>query len=1182
MTLTAQKDMENKELHEGALRKQMNWPFMIGLILVAFITYLAIAGPSIAPKDPQEEHTILMIEGEWEIPPFDIGTPGYPLGSDEFGRDLLSRILVGIRPTMIMVIVVAVFRLILGVVIGLSAGWFSGRIARFLDSLIQIALALPVLLVALGAIAIVGVEFGIWAFIIGLSLTGWVDTALQVREQTRIVKKQAYVEAATALGATNHQILFNHILKQISPMLLMLFAFEVSSTLMLTAGLGFLGYYIGGDVWVDVDDFVARRISGEPELGQMLATSWVTLTRPWAMVAVGTTVFLSVLGFNLIGEGLRQSMGFAKVQRKSVITNLRHQVGLWFDHHVWHPLVQFFRITPLRFGLAGIAAFFMLSLGAILLLDAAARADVSKVLAKYDQMVAVSQPESQPASTSNPDEQPVVRTISYNPNLVWEIKDEHGFNGGPVVSPEADQLYLVSQEGVFYALDLYGNQIWKVDLPSVGIGTPAIGDNGNIYVADEIGGLSKISPQGEKIWQYQPDAGDRSHSGPSIGPEGTIYYTVGTASKEYVQAVSPSGVDLWITQVETPHFETPVPSQDGQYVFLKSDILSAESGELINLETDLKVLRFFSGEDGNNYMLVGQKIILWKEVSGTIEVIDIAEWDSSIFPENIYSSIAPTNVGVTDEGIAWLLYTYPGGDTTLVWVSMDDIFLGVSYVSISSGEPILIQPDLQAIICGGEPFNTEPTLCAALTPSSEEALWTFHPGDYGQVMGGVEVDERLFIATDGGYVFEVNENYEEITASIGTEATPPITSSTTAKGVIWTYQATSEINSLSPFNMDGSIFLATADNKLHLISSDGQTRNVIQMEPEPYYQASETGRSAPISIEPIIMPDETIIVVSQDSSVYALDLEGNHLWDQPLEGTPARDPILDEKGNLYLLDIDARLYLFNSNGLQWQFQSEAAPMPARGLVIGPEGNSYYTVTDYGKVFIQAVSPDGMELWATRANTREIYDELRINRDGKFVSIAEDLLDAQNGEILEVDPGERVDEIIFGLDGKNYARALHTIWEWKSGPSGIEFINKAKVSEGEATIRQPLFTRVDSNGIIWVYYPSGAAGGAMIVVWITPEGELLGRYQYDGYYHFGRILNFNLENSSITECMYFEESLSLECAVYSPNTDGPNTILMMDYKEPFAGGILIDEYLYIVNEDNLVTKIYIETEPSTSQ
>jgi peptide/nickel transport system permease protein len=367
-----------------APRRQLNWPILFGILFVTIVAILAIIGPSIAPKDPSEELNITMIEGQWYIPPFDIGTPGYPLGSDRFGRDLFSRLLWGIRPTMIMVVLVAVIRLLIGVIIGLSAGWFTGKTARFLNSLIQTALAVPVLLVALGAIALVGVELGIWAFIIGLSLTGWVDTALQVREQTRIVKGQVYVEAASAMGASNKQILFNHILKQIAPMLLMLFAFEISSTLMLTAGLGFLGYYIGGDVWIETDDFVARRISGNPELGQMLATSWVTLTKPWALVAVGTTVFITVLGFNLIGEGLRQSMGYAKVQRRSAIVDIRQRFGFWLDNYVWHPLIQFFRIKPLRLGLTSLAVFFLLSYGAFVLVDAASDAEVSQVLINFE------------------------------------------------------------------------------------------------------------------------------------------------------------------------------------------------------------------------------------------------------------------------------------------------------------------------------------------------------------------------------------------------------------------------------------------------------------------------------------------------------------------------------------------------------------------------------------------------------------------------------------------------------------------------------------------------------------------------------------------------------------------------------------------------------------------------------
>ncbi|HUF40146.1 MAG TPA: ABC transporter permease [Anaerolineales bacterium] len=287
---------------------KINWPLVLGLLLIGGVIYLAIAGPALAPRDPLEENLILQDEvtGQWHIPPFEaFALTGFPLGSDEFGRDVYSRLLYAVRPTLQMVLVVAAVRLVLGTLIGLVAGWSTGRTGGFFDSLISSALALPGLLVALGAIAIVGVELGVTAFIIGLSLTGWAETARLVREQTRSIRSEVYVEAAQALGATDAQIVFRHVVRQIRAMLLMLLAFEIGGTLMLTAGLGFLGYYIGGDVWIDVADFVARRTSGSPELGQMLATAWVRLTDPWGLVAVGSVVFAAVLGFNLIGEGLR-------------------------------------------------------------------------------------------------------------------------------------------------------------------------------------------------------------------------------------------------------------------------------------------------------------------------------------------------------------------------------------------------------------------------------------------------------------------------------------------------------------------------------------------------------------------------------------------------------------------------------------------------------------------------------------------------------------------------------------------------------------------------------------------------------------------------------------------------------------------------------------------------------------
>ncbi len=1171
-TSTGQDPIYEQETKDSPPRTRANWPLIAGLVLVTITAIIAIMGPSIAPKDPIEEHNITMIDGQWYIPPFDIGTPGYPLGSDIFGRDLYSRLLWGIRPTMIMVVIVALVRLVLGVIIGLSAGWFNGKTGRFLNGLIQVALALPVLLVALGAIAIVGVELGIWAFIIGLSLTGWVDTALQVREQTRIVKGQVYVEAANAIGTSNQQILSHHILKQITPMLLMLFAFEISSTLMLSAGLGFLGYYIGGDVWVDVEDFVARRISGNPELGQMLATSWVTLTKPWAMVAVGTTLFLTVLGFNLTGEGLRQNIGLLNVRKRSRFAETRNQVGLWLDQNVWHPVIQFFRIRPLRLGLTLIGMFFILNFGALLMLDAAALADVSKVLTNYDLTAQPTPDGSQTSTTNNPTEASSEgspnKIVTYDPSIIWEFFDESGFSGGPALSINQDQLYLVSQAGNVYASDLNGNSIWQVQLSSGGTGTPALDESGNLLIADRSGGLTKLTSQGEIIWHFQTEAGDRSHSGPDIGPDGTIYYTVGSSSKGYVQAVSPSGEAIWVTQANTPFFfETPHPSEDGKYVFLKNDIFSSNSGAIIELDYELEVLRYFSGQDGNNYLLVGHKIIRWKQNGSEIEMIDLIEWDSSSFNE----IVAPAYVGVNEEGESWQLYTTPGGNTIIAWVSQDNHSLGMSALPMSASTLVSMQSDLSAFVCGGGSFNPSSTDCAYLIPASNDPLWKFHLGNFGPVAGGVIVDNRYFVTTEDGYVFEFNENLTEIIASNDTGDQPSAPSSPDL-GILWTYHASDEITFGIDFGQDGFFYIYTDDGKLHILNTIGELVNVIQLPIRPYHRASATGRSAPTDTSPRVLPDGTVIVVSEENNVYALDSDGNLLWNQELEAEPAELPILDGSGNYYLLDLNGGLYSFDEDGLNWRFQSEAAKIPAHGFTIGPGGNIYYVVTNYNKGIIQAVSPTGNDLWVAQTTTRDFYDDLHISNDGRFISIAENLFDANNGQTIDYDPLDKIDEYIFGENGQNFLRSVHTVNEWQLESSGVEVLSEGIVSEVDTTLRPPLGSSADSIGIVWLYYPEKYTGGGIIIVWMSSEDGLLGRHLLDRNAH--TVVSIEIENSLLTECIGFDEIQTMECKAYLSISEEPIWEVDLEDIPPFIGGVIEGDHIYLFGENNSITAVFI--------
>ena len=104
--------------------KKRNWPLLIGAILVGFMAFLAIFGPSFAPQDPMQENYTLKVDDKIRVPPYPaFEVSGYPLGTDRYGRYLLSRILWAVRPTMIMVITVASVRLILGLALGMIIGW---------------------------------------------------------------------------------------------------------------------------------------------------------------------------------------------------------------------------------------------------------------------------------------------------------------------------------------------------------------------------------------------------------------------------------------------------------------------------------------------------------------------------------------------------------------------------------------------------------------------------------------------------------------------------------------------------------------------------------------------------------------------------------------------------------------------------------------------------------------------------------------------------------------------------------------------------------------------------------------------------------------------------------------------------------------------------------------------------
>ncbi len=295
-----------------------NWPLTIGAVLVVLILLLAWFGPSLALRDPIKPNYIVQdpLTGKFVKPPFPAFTmPGFPLGTDALGRDTLSQLLWAIQPTLILVIVVGALRLVLGVAIGLLAGWSPRWPGRVAEALTSVLLGVPVLFVALCAIAALGSGLGVWAFIIGLSINGWAESARLIAEQARLIRGQPYVESARAMGASGGIMLGKHLLPHIMPLVWTQLAFEISSAVMTSASLGFLGYFVYS-IWVPDGDWSAVRGSGRPELGQMLASgAAIVLRQPWLVMVAGLAVLVIILSFNLLGEGLRRQVSVGLTRR---------------------------------------------------------------------------------------------------------------------------------------------------------------------------------------------------------------------------------------------------------------------------------------------------------------------------------------------------------------------------------------------------------------------------------------------------------------------------------------------------------------------------------------------------------------------------------------------------------------------------------------------------------------------------------------------------------------------------------------------------------------------------------------------------------------------------------------------------------------------------------------------------
>ncbi|MBZ3691925.1 ABC transporter permease [Phyllobacterium sp. R2-JL] len=255
----------------------------------ALILVAAIAGPAIAPFDPNAQTLLARLR-----PPvgFDRAMAIHPLGTDELGRDLLSRTLSGLQLTMLIALAGSFISLVVGVAFGTVAGYFRGRLGMFLVAVVDVQMAVPFTLIALLVIATLGNSLPVLISVIGIS--GWEVYARLVRAQVLSISHQPFVEAARAAGASHSRILFRHVIPNVFSPIIVIWTMTFSALILLESSLSFLG--------LGVQPPTAT-------LGSMVGSGRDYLaTAPWVAVVPSLVIMFISLLVLLIGDWLRDAL----------------------------------------------------------------------------------------------------------------------------------------------------------------------------------------------------------------------------------------------------------------------------------------------------------------------------------------------------------------------------------------------------------------------------------------------------------------------------------------------------------------------------------------------------------------------------------------------------------------------------------------------------------------------------------------------------------------------------------------------------------------------------------------------------------------------------------------------------------------------------------------------------------
>jgi peptide/nickel transport system permease protein len=256
--------------------------FSGGVIVSAFILVGAL-GPFLAPHDPNKQELTAMMK-----PPQGVGAV-HPLGTDNLGRDILSRVIHGSRVSLLVAFAVVFVSGFIGVTLGAISGYFGGKVDFAIQKSVEVVWAFPPLLLGITIMAFLGQ--GLFNLILALVAQRWIPYCRVVRGQTLSIRERDFVLAAQCLGATKRQIILRHIMPNLVQTSLVIGTFAMASSIIAEASLSFLGVGVPPAI---------------PTWGTMLADARIYISTAWWLpLFPGLCIFVTVLGINLLGDALR-------------------------------------------------------------------------------------------------------------------------------------------------------------------------------------------------------------------------------------------------------------------------------------------------------------------------------------------------------------------------------------------------------------------------------------------------------------------------------------------------------------------------------------------------------------------------------------------------------------------------------------------------------------------------------------------------------------------------------------------------------------------------------------------------------------------------------------------------------------------------------------------------------------